>query len=180
MMLQIDHRESRDVDIFLYDPQLLQFLDPRKHDFQFEILSDAYGGDGTKTVKIAFTKIGEIDFIVAGAMTTLPTTAGTIDGEIVLLETIPEIITKKIYHRAAALKPRDIFGIAAAAGQQCAERVIEALRSYPDQVAQALATMEKLNPDFVYLAIAQLAIRDRYKTIAKTAIAKSIEILRAV
>ena len=37
MMLQIDHRESRDVDIFLNDPQLLSLLDPQKHDFQFEI-----------------------------------------------------------------------------------------------------------------------------------------------
>lgn len=36
-MLQIDHRESRDVDLFLQDPQLLAFLDPQKHDFEFEI-----------------------------------------------------------------------------------------------------------------------------------------------
>ena len=37
MMLQIDHRESHDVDFFLQDPQLLSFLDPQKHDFKFEI-----------------------------------------------------------------------------------------------------------------------------------------------
>jgi hypothetical protein len=29
MMLQIDHRESHDVDIFLTDPQLLASLDPQ-------------------------------------------------------------------------------------------------------------------------------------------------------
>jgi len=33
MMLQIDHRESHDVDFFLRDPQLLPFLDPQKRDF---------------------------------------------------------------------------------------------------------------------------------------------------
>jgi hypothetical protein len=38
MMLQIDHRESRDVDIFLPDPQLLPFLDPQKHDFRLELI----------------------------------------------------------------------------------------------------------------------------------------------
>jgi hypothetical protein len=42
MMLQIDHRESRDVDLFLQDPQLLPFLDPEKHDFNFEIWPSGY------------------------------------------------------------------------------------------------------------------------------------------
>jgi hypothetical protein len=36
MMLQIDHRESHDVDIFLPDPQLLPFLDPKLHDFELK------------------------------------------------------------------------------------------------------------------------------------------------
>ena len=30
MMIQINHRESHDVDIFLDDPQLLGFIDPSK------------------------------------------------------------------------------------------------------------------------------------------------------
>jgi hypothetical protein len=38
MMVQIGHRESHDVDIFLPDAQLLPFLDPQKRDFDFEIL----------------------------------------------------------------------------------------------------------------------------------------------
>jgi hypothetical protein len=29
MMIQIDHRDSEDIDIFLPDPQLLPFLDPQ-------------------------------------------------------------------------------------------------------------------------------------------------------
>ncbi|HKF10800.1 MAG TPA: hypothetical protein VKB89_19070 [Xanthobacteraceae bacterium] len=48
---------------------------------------------------MAFAKIGAIDFIVAGALTSSPTTQADIQGEAVLLETIPEIITKKIYYR---------------------------------------------------------------------------------
>jgi hypothetical protein len=63
LMLQIDHRESRDVDIFLRDPQLLGFLDPQKHDFQFDIEPADYTGDGARFLKLAFD-IGEIDFIV--------------------------------------------------------------------------------------------------------------------
>ncbi len=37
MMLQIDHRESHDVDIFLHYAQFLPFLAPKLHDFEFEI-----------------------------------------------------------------------------------------------------------------------------------------------
>jgi hypothetical protein len=56
MMLQIDHRESRDVDIFLDDPQLLPFFDPQKQDFKFDILPSDYGGDGTKFLKLTFNQ----------------------------------------------------------------------------------------------------------------------------
>src|SRR5258707_1803358 len=117
MMLQIDHRESRDVDIFLLDPQLLALLDPEKNDFEFEIEPDEYGGDGTRSLRIAFAGVGEIDFIVAGTLTSSPTTQTIVEGEAVLLETIPEIITKKIYHRGTLIAPRDIFDIAAAGGK---------------------------------------------------------------
>jgi len=179
MMLRIDHRESHDVDIFLADPQLLPFLDPEKHDFQFEIQPDGYVGDGARSLKIAFSGIGEIDFIVAGAMTSSPTIQTDVDGELVLLETLPEIITKKVYYRGASIMPRDIFDIAAA-GEEYADSLVAELRSYRSQVTQALTTIEKLNPDFVNAAIAELAIRDRYKEVAEKAIEKSKSILRAV
>jgi hypothetical protein len=179
LMLQIHHRESRDVDIFLPDPQQLPFLDPEKHDFEFEIQPDAYEGDGARSLRLVFENIGEIDFIVATALTSSPTTQAEIEGEAVLLETVPEIITKKIYYRAASIKPRDIFDIAAA-GKQHREPIIKELRKYRDQVTQAVSTIEKLNVDFVNAAIAQLAIKDPYREIAKAAISTSKDILRAV
>jgi Nucleotidyl transferase AbiEii toxin, Type IV TA system len=179
MMLQIDHRESHDIDIFLSDPQQLAFLDPQKHDFQFEIYPDAYEGDGARSLRLVFDKIGEIDYIVAGALTSAPTTESNVEGETVLLETIPEIITKKIFYRGSSIKPRDIFDIAAA-GMEHRDSLIRELQSYRDQVTETLATIERLNVDFVNGAIAQLAIKDRYKEIAKAAIPKSKEILRAV
>jgi hypothetical protein len=61
-----------------------------------------------------FDGVGQIDFIVARALTASPTTQARIEGGIVLLESIPEIVTKKIYYRGSGLKPRDIFDIAAA------------------------------------------------------------------
>jgi hypothetical protein len=156
MMLQIDHRESRDIDIFLNDPQLLPFLDPEKTDFKFDILPEACGGDGVRNLRLHFA-FGEIDFIVAGAKTSAPTTRMHIDGENILLETIPEIITKKIYYRASSIMPRDVFDIAAAA-EQHKDSLIDGLQGFRPRVSQALETINVLQPVFVNRTIAALAI----------------------
>jgi nucleotidyltransferase AbiEii toxin of type IV toxin-antitoxin system len=178
MMLQIDHRESRDVDIFLSDPQLLSYLDPQKRDFEFEIPPTGYDGDGATFQKLAFKDVGEIDFIVGRAMTQSPTIQTSIEGETTLLETIPEIIAKKIYYRGSSIRPRDIFDIAAAS-EQHADSIIVALRSYRTEVWAALGVIEKLNPDFVNSAIAQLAIKDKFRSVANTAFERASELLRA-
>jgi hypothetical protein len=171
MMLQINHRESRDV-------QLLPFLDPQKHDFKFEIPPAGHEGDGSGFLKFAFDNVGEIDFIVGRSLTSSPTTQSTVEGELVLLETIPEIVTKKVHYRGSGIKPRDIFDIAAA-GEKSADAIIKELQNYRDEVTRTLGTMDRLNPDFVNRAIAQLSIRDGYAAIAKTAIERTKEILRA-
>jgi hypothetical protein len=178
MMIQIGHRESRDIDIFLSDPQLLPLLDPQKNDFEFEIQPNAYMGDGTISQRFAFGE-GEIDFIVASALTSSPSIATTVEGEAIRLETIPEIITKKVFYRRALIKPRDIFDIAAACENHEAS-VVAALRDYPDQVTQALAAIRKLNPSFVKGTIAELAIRDEFKTTAETALERAKDILGAI
>lgn len=179
MMLQIDHRESHDIDIFLPDPQLLGYLDPQKRDFRFEVRPTEYDGDGTKFLKLAFEDIGQIDFIVGPPLTPSPTNRRTIEDETVDLENVPEIITKKIYHRGSNIRPRDIFDIAAAA-ETHADPILEALRSHRDEVAKTLLTLDRLNPDFVNAAIADMAIKDPYKSIAKTAIERAKTILSAV
>ena len=51
---------------------------------------------------------------------------------------------------------------------------------HPNEVAKALATLERLDAEFVDRTIAQLAIKDQYKAIAKRALQRSKEILRAV
>ena len=115
MMLQIAHRDSFDVDIFLDDPQLLPYLDPARNDFEFEMVPDGYGGDGTQYLKIAYAKQGEIDFIIGQSLSPVPYNFVEVDGVRVRLETIPEIIAKKVVYRGKSIKVRDIFDIAAAA-----------------------------------------------------------------
>ena len=178
MMLQIGHRESHDVDIFLRDPQLLPFLDPEKQDFDFEIRPSDYRGDGTGFLKLAF-EIGEIDFIVAQPLTSSPTTDATVEDEAVFLETVPEVIAKKIYHRGNSIMPRDIFDIAAG-GEQHAESIIKELANYPDRVTSTLLAIDRLKPDFVNASIEQLLVKDAYKAVAKTALEKPKALLKAV
>lgn len=178
IMLQIDHRESHDVDLFLNDAQLLPFLDPKNHDFAFEVVPSDYTGDGTSFIKMSFDGIGEIDFIVRQALTDAPTIEREIEGEPTLLETIPEIITKKIVNRGASIKPRDIFDVAAGAEQQ-ADAIIAALRDYPDAVNVVLGKLDELNPEFVNRAIQALMIRDSFREMSRSAIERAKEILKS-
>lgn len=179
MMIQIGHRESHDIDIFLDDPQLLGFIDPSRSHLHFETMPSDYLGDGHRFQKFAFEGIGEIDFIVAGALTTTPFETRVVEGRTVHLETIPEIIAKKVYYRGSEANPRDIFDIAAAARSQLGE-VVNALRALPEHVARTRERMEKLNPEFVSRAIAQLMIMPDYESSAADSLVAAIAVLDEV
>lgn len=179
MMLQIGHRQSEDIDIFLEDPQLLSYLDPKLHDFEFEIMPSDYQGDGAHFLKLAFDRIGEIDFIVSAPLTQAPSTRRKVGGEDVDVETIAEIITKKVHYRGAHITPRDIFDIAAA-GRSDRSGTVSALRRFRNDVRATMAAIDRLNPDFVKATIAALSISDAYQGVAETALDEATTLLRAV
>ena len=104
---------------------------------EFEIRPSDYAGDGSRFLKLAFDDVGEIDFIVGHALTDTPTTRQIIEGEEVDLETVAEIITKKIHHRDSRIRPRDIFDIAAAA-THFRQTIIDSLKAYKNDVARTL------------------------------------------
>jgi hypothetical protein len=54
------------------------------------------------------------------------------------------------------------------------------LRAYRAEVQATLEVIDKLNPDFVNGAIAQLSIKDKFHPVAKTALKRSRELLQAV
>lgn len=179
MMIQIGHRESHDIDIFLDDAQILGFLDPGKVDLRFKEKPADYVGDGARFQKFAFSDVGEIDFIVSGHLTQTPFETQEVEGRQVQLETIPEIIAKKVYHRGSEAKPRDIFDIAAAARTH-RDEVVAALRDFPDEVQATLARLEKLNPDFVARTIGQLMILPAYQNLAGESLAVTKDLVREV
>jgi hypothetical protein len=116
---------------------------------------------------------------VARAVTDVPTTRQTIEGEVVDLETVAEIIAKKIHYRGAAIKPRDIFDIAAAARHD-RDYIISALKHHKDDVVKTLSAIERLKPDFVNATIAELAIRNSFKPIIGTVLVEATELLKSI
>jgi hypothetical protein len=113
------------------------------------------------------------------ALTDMPTTRQTVVDEDIDLETVAEIITKKIHYRGASIRPGDIFDIAAAARHDRAG-IVDALKAYRKDVARALTTIAHLNPDFVHATIAGLALKDSYRSVALTALEDARNLLSSV
>jgi hypothetical protein len=81
--------------------------------------------------------------------------------------------------RLIHIKPRDIFDIAAAAHHD-RDSIISALKHHKDDVAKTLSAIERLKPDFVNAAIAELAIKDSFKPIIGTALEDATELLKSI
>lgn len=113
LMLQIDHRDSRDIDFFLPDPQLLGFVTAAVADIEAWLPGAKYRGDGSLFLKVAFEGVGEIDFIAAAPVTDVCPVERTIQGRKLLLDAVPAIIASKVHYRGSHLKLRDTFDIAA-------------------------------------------------------------------
>lgn len=176
LMLHIGHRESHDIDIFLPDPQYLNYLNPEIYDFTYSVMPNDYGGDGSNFRKFAFKDIGEIDFIVAGSLTSKPAIQKEVSGKLVNLETVEEIITKKIVFRCKNLKPRDIFDIAAA-GRSHEASIVKELSNYREEGKVALEQVNKLKPEYIISANKDLMIKDTFKDVVDDAVIQTKVIL---
>ena len=149
-------------------------------EMQFALGEATYNGDGSGHLKIAFDSIGEIDFIVTGQITDAPTIDRDIEGRTVALETVPEIIAKKVRYRGSRVQPRDIFDIAAAVEAGHSDDILAALAIIPDYAAETAARIEFLSEDYVSSSISQLALRETSKSLINTAYGIALDLLRKV
>lgn len=115
LMLRYGHRCSKDIDIFVPDPQSLGFVTPRLSSVAESITSDYVEAAGY--VKLYLPE-GEIDFVAAPNLTTPGFAFATIMGHPVRLETSVEIIAKKMWHRGDRITGRDIFDFALIAAHE--------------------------------------------------------------
>ena len=110
LMLAYEHRLSNDVDLFTYDVQWLSLFTPRLNAKAAAIALDY--AEQANSVKITI-EAGDIDFIVAADVTTSVKTMHQIAGRDMAVESPSEILAKKLFYRAAALKPRDVYDMSA-------------------------------------------------------------------
>jgi predicted nucleotidyltransferase component of viral defense system len=109
LMLRYNHRYSKDIDIFVPDPQALGYITPRLSDVAERITTDYV--EAANYVKF-FLPEGEIDFVASPNLTVPGYELQNILGRDVRVETSAEIIAKKMWHRGDAITGRDIFDFA--------------------------------------------------------------------
>jgi predicted nucleotidyltransferase component of viral defense system len=151
LMRRYRHRFSKDIDIFVPDPQYLGYVSPRLND-----TAEAMTGDYVEensSLKLIFPE-GEIDFIASAPLTSNPTVPEQLFGREVRIETPTEIIAKKLWHRGKEFKARDMFDLALVAKKEpgALKEIRHVLRDRRDVVLARLADSDKqLRSDFAEL-----------------------------
>ncbi|MFT3721322.1 nucleotidyl transferase AbiEii/AbiGii toxin family protein [Pseudorhodoferax sp.] len=110
LMFRYRHRLSKDIDIFVPDPQYLGFVTPRLSDTAADLTQD-YTEQPGAFVKLQFEE-GEVDFVAAPNLLADAWETWDIGGRSVKVETAAEIIAKKMYHRGDRATARDLFDFA--------------------------------------------------------------------
>jgi len=173
LMLQIHHRDSHDIDLFIDDPQYLPYLNP-----QTQVLDPSdYETDGSRALKIVFAGIGEIDFICCDPVTATPSIEAEILGHRIMLETPAEILAKKIVFRGSQMQPRDMFDIAATAEALGKDYVIDALAAFPSECRPALEVAHRMDARLVDSVTARLLVTEKYTPLRARAQAITQDIL---
>lgn len=112
LMLRLNHRHSRDIDLFVPDPQYLGHVTPRLCDVA-ERLTTEYV-ESAEYVKLLLPT-GEIDIVVGESLTHAPWEMVSFQGRHIRIETSAEILAKKLFHRGNQAKARDLFDLCAVA-----------------------------------------------------------------
>lgn len=97
LMFRYGHRLSKDIDIFVPDPQYLGYVTPRLSDTA-AALTEEYTEMPGSFVKLQFEE-GEVDFVAAPNLIDAAWEQWEIQGRPVRVETAAEVIAKKMYHR---------------------------------------------------------------------------------
>lgn len=116
-----EHRFSIDINIFIYshEKNMLNQIDPRytSEDLKERLSNIHYRGDLKKHpiyTEIAIDDNSKMQFFTVKGFTSLPYAQVLLWGQKILIESIEEIIAKKIYYRCEDANARDLFDIAVA------------------------------------------------------------------
>lgn len=141
LMRRYRHRFSKDIDIFVPDPQYLGYLTPRLNT-RAETLTANYI-EQAGFLKLYFPE-GEIDFVASAPLTEHPTITETLWGREIQVETSTEIIAKKIWHRGREFTARDIFDLAMVSEKEpeALQKIEPVLRDRRDVMLERISSQE--------------------------------------
>lgn len=135
LMFRYQHRLSKDIDIFVPDPQYLGFVTPRLSDVAAAVSTD-YVEDQSSYVKLIRPE-GEIDFVASPNLTDTPFEMWNINGQHIRVETAAEIVAKKLWHRGDRATARDLFDLSLVIEQE------------PDELMKAAKFLKKNAEHFI-------------------------------
>src|SRR5438552_7975261 len=153
LMRRHRHRLSKDIDIFVPDPQYLGYMSPKLNDIAESMTGDYV--EEHSSLKLLFPE-GEIDFIAAAPLTSNPTAVETLFDREINVETSTEIIAKKVWHRGSQYKARAMFDLALVAEKEprALDEIQPVLRDRRDVVLARIAKGDQqLRSDFAELEV---------------------------
>lgn len=162
LMLQINHRSSKDIDIFFDDPQYLPFFDPSKNDFDYSIEPSEYGFSGDSVFKFDFPGYGSIDFICAPHVLKQNAREYVIDNSTINLDTPLEILIKKLVYRGDLIQPRDIYDIACVTEINDYDDLLEVVSDNIADIENIMNKLEEYSSDFVSQVIGEMSIPNKF------------------
>lgn len=136
LMLRHNRRQSKDIDLFVPDPQYLGYVNPRISEVAETICADYRAG--ALFVKLILAA-GEIDVVVGPALTDPGYDLVEFEGRQLRVETSTETIAKKMWHRGNEGNARDLFDLCTVA------------RAEPDALEQARPFFSKHGAAFIDL-----------------------------
>ncbi|NDZ18632.1 hypothetical protein C7T35_15820 [Variovorax sp. WS11] len=112
LMLRFDHRFSKDIDLFVPDPQYLGYVNPRFGGPAEDLTADYE--ENAQFIKLQLPA-GEIDVVVGTPLMVPHFELVDYEGRPIRVETSAEILAKKMWHRGDLAKVRDLFDLCAVA-----------------------------------------------------------------
>ena len=134
LMLRLAHRQRKDIDLFVPDPQYLGHLNPRLSEVAESVSTDYE--EAAEHIRLRRPQ-GEIDIVVGTPLTDNPFEWVSYQGRAIRVETSAEILAKKMWHRGDRAKVRDLFDIWAVATRE------------PGAIAGALPFVQKRGREFL-------------------------------
>ena len=175
------HRLSFDIDLFLIDQQYLSYFSPKHWIEETSNFDGVHYIDTHNHVGVVSANDIKVDILVdSSSDSMLIDSSKSIFSFDIRVESIEDILAKKIVFRKKDNKARDIFDIAVAISKD--EKIIDSLlknkRIVQEDLQILLNALETINIEKYNIAIELVEPIDRYVTLAKQAPTFIIEYIK--